>query len=651
MSDARSFPAPSLPDAPRARSLIGPLISADRPVLRYAAALAVVLLIAALRAALAPLLGTQAPLLPFVLVVIASAYLGGRGPALLASALTPALATLWFTNWPHDAPALQWMAHVAFFLVVAIVATVIMHELQTSVRGQQQAMDAAALHAHNAEQSAAQLRLIADALPALISYVDRDRVYRFTNQTYETWLGKPCSQVVGRHVSDVLGSVAYELLRPKIDKVLEGERVSFESEIPYGAGLRSVAAHYVPDVDVTGMVRGYYALVEDISERRRVEKALRDADRRKDEFLAMLAHELRNPLAPIRNVSHILANGALDEELVHRSSALLQRQVTQLTRLVDDLLDVARITRGSVVLQRELVDVETAVRTALESVQPMIAARHQTVSVEGPPEAASVDGDPVRLCQVVSNLLGNATKYSPERAHIFVSMRTVAELVEISVRDEGIGLDAQMLPHVFDLFEQGDRSLDRSQGGLGIGLTIVKRLVEMHGGSVEVRSAGLQRGSEFRVRLPRARAPLTAPTDANSPAGNTERQRRILIVDDNVDAADSMCWLLKAEGHQVEVVYDGASALSVLEDFRADVVLLDIGLPRMDGYMVAHAVRARFTQLRPRLVALTGYGRIEDRNAALAAGFDVHLAKPVEPRRLLDVVAADASSATRDIPG
>jgi signal transduction histidine kinase/CheY-like chemotaxis protein len=500
-------------------AFIGPLLRADAIALRYGSAIAVVLIIAGIRALLAPLLGTQAPLLPFVLGVFAAAYLGGRGPALLASALTPILATLWFTNWPQDAPAIQWVSHVVFFLVIAALSSLLIHELQKRSRTEREALAVAAGHA----------------------------------------------------------------------------------------------------------------------------QALREADRRKDEFLAMLAHELRNPLAPIRNVAYVLAKGMADPATVRRSAHMIERQANHLTHLVDDLLDVARITRGRVVLKRETLSLDTLADAALETVQPLLDARGQTVGLRRPAEQVFVDGDCVRLCQVVANLLTNAVKYSPERSRIEVVIDGSDADAFISVHDSGVGIDAQLLPMLFDLFLQGDRTLDRAQGGLGVGLTIVKLLVEMHGGTVSAHSDGLGKGSEFRIRLPRVQAPVAVAAPFPQDEQRTVRPRRVLVIEDNADAAESMRAVLRTDRHEVDVVHDGAAGLARLEDFRADIVLLDIGLPRMDGYMVAHAIRERFALAgrRPKLLALTGYGRDDDRKAALKAGFDGHLAKPVDPRRLLEIVAEE----------
>ncbi len=634
---------PSSVPVVRAPAYIGPLIPENAWPLRYLAAVIVVAGTVAMRAVLAPTLGTQAPLLPFVLTVFVSAYLGGRGPALLASVLAPLAATLWFTAWPHDAPPMQWASHVAFFLLIGTLSALLMSELQRSARAQLLAAQAASEHAAQASQNAAHLRLITDAMPALISYIDPERTYRFANRMYEKWFDVPAGAVAGRHVREVIGEEAYAFIGPRLDRALKGERVFFEQEMPFDSGMREIAAHYIPDIGPDGTVRGCFALVEDISGRKRAERMLREVDRRKDDFLAMLAHELRNPLTPIRNVAHILARGQADAATVRRSAEILERQASHLTHLVDDLLDVARITRGRVTLRREPLDLASVIDTALEAVRPLLQFRGQSVVVARTEERLYIDADKVRLCQVATNLLTNAIKYSSECARIEVKLKGTAREVALIVSDKGVGIDPQMLPHIFDLYLQGDESVDRAHTGLGIGLTVVKHLVEMHGGSVEVHSEGLGRGSEFRVRLPRIVALPAAANDNDGGGSRSLVRRRVLVVEDNRDSAESLRELLRLDSHEVEVVHDGASALSKLDEFRADVVLLDIGLPRMDGFMVAHAIRARFGDQpgRPRLVALTGHAREEDRRAALRSGFDGHVTKPVEPAHLLRLVAGE----------
>jgi signal transduction histidine kinase/CheY-like chemotaxis protein len=376
----------------------------------------------------------------------------------------------------------------------------------------------------------------------------------------------------------------------------------------------------------------------DVSTRRQAEEALKEVNQRKDEFLAMLAHELRNPLAPIRNAAQLLsAHGGKPE--IEWARAVIERQTGHLVRLVDDLLDVSRMVRGQITLQRTPVALAEIVQTAIETSRPLIRRRKHHFAVQIPEQPVRVEGDLTRLAQVLSNLLNNAAKYTDDGGHIRLDAELAGSMVAIRVRDTGLGVAPNLLPHVFDLFTQADRTLDRAEGGLGIGLTLVKRLVEMHGGKVEAHSEGLGRGAEFIVRLPVIQ---TEPTHAVEPpqtatefrSGTEGQSLRILIVDDNVDAADSIAMLLSMEGHQTRTVNTARAALLAAPEFRPEVVLLDIGLPEMDGYEVARRLRTQNGSQRMRLVAVTGYGQPADRRRAQAAGFDEHMVKPVEPATL-----------------
>ena len=488
-------------------------------------------------------------------------------------------------------------------------------------------------------QSRQQLRLVTDAIPALVSYIDADRRYRFNNRAYADWFGHEPQDLQGRTMREVLGEAAYEQLRPHVDRALAGEIVSFDGIVNYrNAGPRDVHVSYVPDLAESGVARGFYALITDQSARTKAEQALRDADRRKDEFLAMLAHELRNPLAPIRSAAEVLRLGDMQGGPQQWAREVIERQTQQLTRLVDDLLDVSRITRGMVTIRREALDVADIVQRSVETSRPMIESRHQQLTVTIPPEQLCVAGDLTRLVQVVANLLNNAAKYTEEGGRIAVEVRGEDGTAAISVRDNGIGLSAELLPHVFDLFTQASRSLDRSQGGLGVGLTVVRRLVELHGGTVDARSAGPGQGSEFIVRLPL----VESEARPAEPAGNADtgqvptsaHELRVLVVEDHADSADMMAFLIEAQGHQVYKALDGAAALDTALAVRPDVVFCDIGLPGMNGYELAAALRREPLLGDVRLIAVSGYGREEDRQRAEAAGFDAHLTKPIEPRVL-----------------
>ncbi len=372
--------------------------------------------------------------------------------------------------------------------------------------------------------------------------------------------------------------------------------------------------------------------IRDITDRKRIEEALKKADHRKNEFLAMLAHELRNPLAPIRSAVQVMQMEGSDDASVHAAREVVERQVQHLVRLVDDLLDVSRISRGKIALRLEPVDLASVVARAIEISRPLIDARKHQLEVALPGTALRVEADATRLAQVVSNLLNNAAKYTEEGGRIHLSVEQVAREAVLRVRDTGVGIPADMLTSVFELFTQVKSSLSRSQGGLGIGLTLVRSLVDMHGGKVQAMSDGLGQGSEFVVRLPLVPAPL-APT----PALPDERERRtrvtpqrILVVDDNADAAEMLAMLLRQRGHEVRTACNGPDALEAVRARPPDVVLCDLGMPGMDGLEVACRLCQDFGTQRPRLVALTGYGGEEDRRRSREAGFDAHLVKPVD---------------------
>jgi signal transduction histidine kinase len=371
-------------------------------------------------------------------------------------------------------------------------------------------------------------------------------------------------------------------------------------------------------------------------ELRRVFAELQESDRRKDVFLAMLAHELRNPLAPIRNASEIFRRAESGNATLRLAGEIVDRQVTQLARLVDDLLDVSRITQGKVQLKRRHLGLQALMAQAIETAMPMIEAKHQELAIHLPRAPIHLDADPARLAQVIGNLLNNAAKYTSDGGRICVSARRFRDRAVVRVRDNGVGIAPAMLANVFDLFMQVDTSLDRSQGGLGIGLTLVRAIVELHGGGISARSAGLGRGSRFLFWLPALPGDATVPSPRRN-GGTAVRERsprRLLLVDDNVDAVESLAVLLRADGHDVRVAHDGPGALAQIESFRPHLVVLDIGLPGMNGYEIAQRIRARPELGAPTLVALTGYGQQEDRKRARAAGFDHHFIKPADVNAL-----------------
>ena len=373
---------------------------------------------------------------------------------------------------------------------------------------------------------------------------------------------------------------------------------------------------------------------------RRRQYEMRDIDRRKDEFLAMLAHELRNPLAPIGAASDLLRFVHLDPARMQQTSEIIARQVKHMSSLIDDLLDASRVSRGLVKLQRSQVDARQLVTNAVEQVRPLVDARRHRLTLQTPPEAAMIHGDQKRLIQVITNLLNNAAKYSPEGGNILLTMDVELDRVTIRVADDGIGMAQGVISHVFEMFTQAERTSDRSQGGLGIGLALVKSLVELHDGTVAASSAGIGKGSQFTVSLPRVEA-----QEAHDKPGKTVRatapakSRRMLVVDDNVDAAHMLAMLLEATGHKTMVEHTAKSALERARRDLPEVCLLDIGLPDLDGNDLARQLRAQPETERCILIAITGYGQEQDRRRTAESGFDYHLVKPVNMEQLLDLLS------------
>jgi PAS domain S-box-containing protein len=880
-------------------AVIGPWLKTNSPVMRYGVAALAVLVTTLLRAALNPLLGTTTPLLPLLPAVLLTALAVGRGPAFFACVFAPALLIHFLSLGGEQIDWIPWLAHSTFFVVIGAPTVAIIHALQRAHIEQSGLLEEANASERRALANELHLQVIADSMPVLISYLDRDHRYQFVNGHYERWFGIPRGDIVGRHARDVLGEAAYATVKPHMDDALRGASVVFETLVPYARGdQRFVRARYVPRRSLDGAVLGFFALIDDLTERRRAEqelvelqqhlsmalragrsgtfewdigsdkntwsdellelygfrrgefsethegwlacivaedraqiaasaenalkvgsnriefrirrhdtgelrwiharakvfydsdgkpvrmvgantditehklaaetladrertlqliydnssdgiallqvgesrelrvvsvnatllrsaglgreqveglpleqvvpqphwpfvltkcreametgdrvsfekdmelpagrrhaeislipvasttglhilvcvtdvtseKAMEAAQRaeaqRKDEFIAMLAHELRNPLVPIRNVAHLLTKEQFSPAKSQELGLVIERQTKHLTRLVDDLLDVSRITRSALELHRERVPLEDVIRQAIEMLESALNGKRQTFSIQWLAPGNLVTGDRARLVQVFANLLSNASKYSPEGAVIELRVEQEDGSVVVRVIDHGEGIDASMLGKVFDLFEQADKSLDRRNSGLGVGLTIAKRLVELHGGRIEARSAGLGQGSEFLVRLPVAEPadrgePTTPSADAALQPAATRAPARVLIVDDNAAVAVTLGMMLEIEGFDVRMVHDGRSALQELESYEAEVILLDIGLPDIDGYMVAQSVRERYAHRAVLIIAVTGYGTPADRELALKSGFDAHLTKPVEPDVLVRTI-------------
>jgi PAS domain S-box-containing protein len=455
------------------------------------------------------------------------------------------------------------------------------------------------------------------------------------NEQFARMLGDTVKELTGRLIDDLI-------VPEDRERIAENIRLGRESIVEHAMlrkdGRRILVEAHGKTSPAGAPAGRRFTAVRDITGRKQVELELLEADRRKDEFLAMLAHELRNPLTPIRNAAHVLGRLELQEPRVQWAQQVIERQVGHLTRLVDDLLDVSRIVRGKVALKVARIEVAAVVNQALDMARPLIDAMGHQVAVRLPEQAVYLEGDPVRLAQVLLNLLDNAAKYTPAGGKIQLDVGIAGPVIEIKVCDNGMGIPAELLPQVFDLFKQGERTLDRSQGGLGIGLTLVKALVEMHGGLLEALSTGAGQGSTFTIWLPAlCDPPLMANQDA--PAASLAASHcRVLVVDDDDAVADSMSMLLQINGHDVRVAASGKAALEIARSFRPQVVLLDIGLQGMDGYEVARQLRAEQGEAI-RLIAVTGYGDEEARSLSVAAGFDQHLVKPVPPDIIFKLLA------------
>jgi signal transduction histidine kinase len=436
---------------------------------------------------------------------------------------------------------------------------------------------------------------------------------------------------------DVIGAEGLESIQRYIDRVLAGEQVRYEDVVNFrGLGQRWLRAVYTPTLDATGTPDGWVAVVDDVTEQKRAEEALREVDRRKDEFLAVLAHELRNPLAPIRNAIHYLQLRHDDEKGVERVREIMSRQVSHLSRLIDDLLDLSRINRGKLVLKPEKVDLARLTSITSEDQRPAIEAAGLQLELRLPETPIWTSADPTRLNQILDNLLENARKFTDPGGRVTVRLSVGTDRAEavLSVCDTGIGVESARLPGLFDVFSHADRTLDRSRGGLGLGLAIVRGLVELHRGRIEVRSEGRGQGTEFLIRLPLqvSDAPIEARADCPNPRANG---LRVLIIEDHRDVAESLRMVLELCGCHVWVAFCGKEGLELAQRLKPDVAVCDLGLPGMDGFAIASALRQAPATAGVRLIAVSGYGQEQDRRRAKEAGFDEHFTKPVDPKELL----------------
>jgi PAS domain S-box-containing protein len=498
-------------------------------------------------------------------------------------------------------------------------------------------------HEERLRQSEERFRLLVDGVEDYaIFMLDPEGIVTSWNTGAQRITGYRPEEIIGQSFErfyppeDVAaGRPAEELRATKLNRRVED----------HGWRVRKDGTRYWSEIVVTalqdpdGRLRGFAKVARDLSERKRLE-ILQEQGRHLTEFLAMLAHELRNPLAPIRNALAIMAVNREASPQVAWCRDVIERQTLHLTRLVDDLLDVSRITRGKLRMEGATMDIVSAAHRAIEATRPLIDARKHRLHVNLESESIPVNGDMTRLTQVIVNLLNNAAKYTPEGGDITLEASAEGEDAVVRVRDSGVGIPSQLLDHVFDLFAQGERTIDRSEGGLGIGLTLARRIVGLHGGSILAASEGVGKGSEFVVRIPRLNLERAEarPQVAEFELPSGSQKRSVLVVDDNADSASSMAMLLRMVGHDVEVEHDGRAALARIAAAMPDIVLLDIGLPGMSGYEVAKHLRARPEGQGLRIFAMTGYGQEEDRKRSLEAGFDGHLVKPVMPAELFALI-------------
>jgi PAS domain S-box-containing protein len=500
-------------------------------------------------------------------------------------------------------------------------------------------------------------RLLVESMNEGAATLSEEGVILFSNPRLASLLGTTTAELAGTRLASWIANserAQFErLLRDSRDRSVSGDLTLCAGKVdslPVHMSLSSLVVKGVhcscAVVTDMSLAKHHAALAASAEYVRQVNDRLREADKRKDEFLATLAHELRNPLAPIRAAAYMLKKLDMQDERLLRAREVIERQAAHMTRLIDDLLELSRITQGKIDLRRRPESLAAIIAGVVQSAQSAMDLRQHQFQVDVPPDALLLEADAIRIAQAVGNVIENATKYTNPGGRIALRVRREGSQAVISVQDNGIGLEPQMAARIFDMFVQAENGDRRPNGGLGIGLALSRKMIEMHGGTITVSSPGLGQGAEFDIRLPLSAAQATQ-AKATAPAGPgvPATTRRVLIVDDNADAADSLCALLQMSGHEAKTVYRGADALREMTNFLPDVVLLDIGLPDLDGYEIARRAHASLGARCPNLVALSGWGREEDRELALEAGIPVHLTKPVDVTTLERVLENSAPRA------
>jgi PAS domain S-box-containing protein len=615
----------------------------------YAVAIAATLSIVVLRLLLSNVLGDSAYFFPFVIAVTVSAWYGGLKPGLL-STLLGALAAIFFFVPPYYSLRIsdpRIATGLVFFLIANVTISLVCDALHKALRRVELSEAVALQHVKDIEHrdqalrdAQQQLHLITDSMSALVTRCTPDLKYSWVSRPYAAWLQRSRNEIIGAYIEEIIGKAAFDVLRPYYECVLNGETVRLELEIEFQSiGRRWVNSVYTPTFAMDGKPDGWVGVVIDIDEQKRSEEALRTTDRRKDTFLAVLAHELRNPLAPMRNSLELLKRSDANPVINERARGTMERQLSHMVRLVDDLLDLSRINSDKLQLQKQPVVLSEVVSQAVETVRPLIAESGHELSIQLPSEPLQLNADTVRLSQAFSNLLNNACKYTDPGGHISLTAVRENGDVVVSIRDNGMGIPTDLSPKIFEMFTQADHTFERQHGGLGIGLALVKRLVEMHEGEVSAGTNPDGRGSEFLVKLPLMKIPTAneSPTSDSTPATN-DAPLRILVVDDNRDSAETLTMLLELMGNEMSAAYDGEQAVAIANEIKPDVVLLDIGLPKMNGYEVARQIRQQPWGSNPILVAITGWGQSEDKDLSRESGFDHHLVKPVDHDHLLKLI-------------
>lgn len=683
-----------------------------------AIALLATLVATLIRLALAPMFGPYAPYSIYLLAVVATAWVGGLWPGLAATLIGYVTADLLFvhpyTRGDGVTPFLGAPELVRFlsFALVGVAISFVSEQwhrvrLQDLARARRLEDEVAERlrAAEGLRQAKQTLEALVAAAPIPIVVIEPDRTVRLWNRAAEQVFGWTASEVLGRAIPIVPDEKCEECEESRA-AVTRGQTLG---PIPTyrrrkDGSLVDVELSAAPLYNADSLVDSMVLLLNDVTERRHAERSLREsqallreADRRKDAFLATLAHELRNPLAPIRNGLQVMRLASHDADAVERSRALIERQLAQMVRLIEDLLDVSRITRGTIELRKHRMHLQDAILSAVETSRPVIDTLEHNLTVSIPEEPIALDADLTRLSQAFGNVLHNAAKYTDRGGRIELHARREGDRAVVSVTDTGIGIEPAMLPRIFGLFMQGDSSKG-SRGGLGVGLNIVKQLIEAHGGSIQARSDGPGCGSEFVITLPvldparldaadlerasstppaakpfgapngsaAAKDPAAVPSNSSAAAGSrapsnsstsscrtrgsgaTLNRRRVLVVDDNSDSVESLAALVDLMGHECATALDGSEAIATADAFRPDTILLDIGMPGMNGYEACRAIRREPWGRSIYIVALTGWGQPEDRERTREAGFDLHVVKPVEPGTLAELLAGSAVRAAAD---